>query len=175
MKRLHLFEFEDLDWVPRAVRDGGTDLLDLAFDRLRFYDAVAPEFVRVVRKTGIERILDLCSGGGGGTLQMRDALRRAGVDPQFLLTDLHPNRAGIARIEAMADPKVRYAAHAVDALLGGDEGPGLRTMSGALHHFPPDAVHDLVAGIVARRQPFAFFDVAASDAIRKLPVAFAPV
>jgi len=29
MRRVHLFELEDLDWIPPPVRDGGTDLRDL--------------------------------------------------------------------------------------------------------------------------------------------------
>ena len=41
MRRVQWFEFEDLDAVPAAVRNGGTDLLDLGFDRLGFYDGVA--------------------------------------------------------------------------------------------------------------------------------------
>jgi hypothetical protein len=66
MDRIHLFELEDFDWVP--IRDGGTDLLDLAFDRLGFYAGVAPRLAEVLDATGQSRVVDLCSGGGGGTL-----------------------------------------------------------------------------------------------------------
>ncbi|MFN7147295.1 MAG: hypothetical protein ACK4YP_26240, partial [Myxococcota bacterium] len=44
-----------------------------------------------------------------------------------------------------------------------------------LHHFPPEAVRALIAGVVARGDPIAFFDVAASPAIRKMPVVLAPI
>ena len=47
-------------------------------------------------------------------------------------------------------------------------------MWGALHHFPPSAVAALVASIVRSGQPLAFFDVAASPALRRLPIVLAP-
>ncbi len=175
MRRVHLFELEDLPWVPRPIRDGGTDLLDLGFDRLGFYDGVAPHLISVLESTGATRVVDLCAGGGGGTLQMRKRVRAAGNDAEFVLSDLHPNEAGIARVQALGDPRTRYGSEPVDAMTGGGELDGVRTMSGALHHFPPDAVRVLIAGIVARRAPLAFFDIAASPAIRKAPLVLAPV
>lgn len=175
MRRVHLFELEDFDWVPAPIRDGGTDLLDLGFDRLGFYDGVAPKLVALLEATRATRLFDLCSGGGGGTLQMRRRLRAAGSTAELVLSDRHPNEAGIARVSALGDPSTRYLAEPVDAMSGGGDLEGVRTMSGALHHFPPDAVRSLVAGIVARRAPLAFFDVAASPAIRRLPIVLAPL
>lgn len=175
MRRVHLFELEDFDWVPRPVRDGGTDLLDLGFERIGFYDGVAPELASVVREMGATRLVDLCSGGGGGTLQMWRQLRDAGTEVELALSDRNPNAAGITRVEALGDPRVSYRRESVDATGGGGELEGVRTMSGALHHFPPDAVRALITGIVARRAPLAFFDVAASPAIRRLPMVLAPL
>jgi len=71
MRRVHPFEFEDLDAVPAAVRDGGTDLLDLGFDRRGFYDGVAPRLVELLSRTGATRVVDLCSGGGGSSWRPR--------------------------------------------------------------------------------------------------------
>jgi len=175
MRRLHLFELEDFDWVPRVVRDGGTDLLDLGFGRLGFYDGVAPKLLALLEATGASRMVDLCSGGGGGTLSMRSRVRGAGLDVEIVLSDRNPNEAGMARVSALGDARTTYRAEPVDAMSGGGEVEGVRTMSGALHHFRPDAVRALIAGVVARGEPLAFFDVAASRAIRKAPLALAPV
>ncbi len=175
MRRAHLFEFEDLDAVPAAVRDGGTDLLDLGFDRLGFYEGVAPRLVELLARTGATRVVDLCSGGGGGALQMRRLVRAAGLDVAFVLSDRYPNAAGVARVAALGDPATRYRTEPVDAMTGGGELDGVRTMYGALHHFRPDAARALLAGVVARRAPLAFFDVAASPAVRRLPLAAAPL
>lgn len=175
MRRVHLFELEDFDWVPRPIRDGGTDLLDLGFDRIGFYDGVAPRLVELLERTGATRVVDLCSGGGGGTLQMRRRVRAAGRALELVLTDRHPSEAGIARVRALGDPETRYLPESVDAMSGGGALEGVRTMSGALHHFDPDAVRALIAGIVERRAPLAFFDVAASPAIRRMPIVLAPI
>ncbi len=175
MRRIHLFELEDFSWVPRAIRDGGTDLLDLGFDRLGFYKGVAPKLLALLQATGARRVVDLCSGGGGGTLQMRRLARDAGNTAEFVLSDLHPNEAGMERVAALGDAHTRYRPEPVDAMTGGGTLEGVRTMAGALHHFPPDAVRSLLAGVVAQRAPLAFFDVAASPGIRKAPLVVAPL
>ncbi len=173
MRRVHLFELEDFDWVPRPIRDGGTDLLDAGFARIGFYDGVVPELAALIERTNERALLDLCSGGGGGTLHLLQKLERK--DVTLSLSDRHPSEAGQARVAALADPAVTYRPEPVDAMRGGGELPGVRTMSGALHHFRPEDVRALIAGVVARRAPLAFFDVAASPAIRKLPMVLAPI
>lgn len=175
MRRLQLFEFEDFDWVPRVIRDGGTDLLDLGFRKINFYGGVQPKLLELLDATGATRVVDLCSGGGGGTLTMREAVRAAGRDVAFEFTDRFPNEAGIERVKALDDERTVYRSQPIDALQGGGDQAGVRTMSGALHHFPPEAVRALLAGVVARGEPLAFFDVAANPVIRKLPLVFAPV
>jgi hypothetical protein len=175
MQRLHLFELEDFGWLPAPIRDGGTDFLDFLFDRLGFYDGVAPKLVDLLRRTGADRVIDLASGGGGGTLQLRRKVRAAGLATEFVFSDGFPNEAGRARVSALADPAARYLAEPLDAMGGGGGDSGVRTMSGALHHFTPDAVSQILAGIVQRRAPLAFFDVASSPALRKLPLPLAPI
>lgn len=175
MRRLQLFEFEDFDWVPRVVRDGGTDLLDLGFRKISFYSGVQQKLLELLDATGASKVIDLGSGGGGGTLTMREAVRSAGRDVAFEFTDRFPNEAGIARVQALGDPRTTYRPEPVDALQGGGDGAGVRTMSGALHHFPPEGVRALLSGVVATGEPLAFFDVAANPGIRKLPLVFAPV
>lgn len=175
MRRLQLVELEDLSWLPASVRNGATDLLDYAFDRLGFYDGVADALPAALAASGATRIVDLGSGGGGGTMSLRRRLREAGSDVEVVFTDRYPNEAAIARVRALGDPRTRYLAEPVDALTGGGPLDGVRTMSGALHHFSPFAVRALIANIVARRQPLAFFDVAASPAVRKAPLVLAPV
>jgi hypothetical protein len=175
VRRLQLAELEDQSWLPSAIRNGATDLLDFAFDRLGFYDGVAPQLTAALEASGAARIVDLGSGGGGGTLSMRRRLREAGVSVPIVFTDRFPNEAAIARIRDLADSSITYLPDPVDAITGGGSLDGLRTMSGALHHFSPFAVRAIVANIVAKRQPLAFFDVAASPAIRKAPIVVAPI
>lgn len=176
MRRVHLFEFEDLPWVPAAVRDGGTDLLDWGFARVGFYRALAPVLRALVDEVGATRIADVCSGGGGGALALRGELRRMGRDDlQWTLSDRHPNAAAIARVRALGDPALTYHPEAVDALDAGPAPGGVRTMFGALHHFRPADVKRLLQSAVDHGTPIALFDVAASPALRKVPLALAPL
>ncbi|NUP04777.1 MAG: class I SAM-dependent methyltransferase [Polyangiaceae bacterium] len=176
MERVQWFELEDLPWVPRFIRDGGTDLLDLGFSVFGFYRPVAHALVSLLDATGSSHIVDLCSGGGGGALAMRKELLSRGVSGlQWSLSDRYPNLAAIERVRALADPSVHYIDEPVDALEPRPALRGVRTMFGALHHFEPEQVRELVAANVAARAPIAFFDVAASPALRKMPSLVAPI
>lgn len=172
---MHLIEFEDLPGIPRAVRDGGTDLLDLLFGRVGFYRALAPRLIALMEATGTSTLVDLCSGGGGGALAMRAEMERLGRrDVDLLLTDRYPSEAAIARIGQLRDARVRYRAESVDALDAPRELRGIRTIFGALHHFVPTDAQRLMQSAVDASVPIALFDVAASPTLRKFPVWIAP-
>ena len=65
MRRRHLVELEDLPWWPRVFRDAATDYLVTAIRHARVYDGHAPRLAAAVKRAGADRIIDLCSGGGG--------------------------------------------------------------------------------------------------------------
>lgn len=174
MKRVHLVELEDLDWMPAAIRDGGTDCLDAFFAAVKFYGPLVDVLERAVDASGGRQIIDLCSGGGGGALFMAKALAARGrTDVRFLLTDRHPNEATAGRTRELASVEVH--AEPVDAMHVPSDLRGLRTMFGALHHFRPDAIHALLADAVASGSHVAFFDVAANPMMRKIPAPLAPL
>lgn len=177
MQRLHLFEWEDFPWLPRAIRNGGTDLLDLAFDRMGLYAPLAPVLLQTLQESEHTQLVDVCSGGGGGALSMLGLLRRQGHNTvRLTLSDRFPNPGAMARVEALKDPLVTYSPVPVDALEGrGTAQPGVRTMFGALHHFQPAQVQALIQAAVDAKVPLAFFDVAASPAIRQAPLVALPV
>ncbi len=179
MKRVQAFELEDLPWVPAAIKDGGRDLLDAMFSRVRFYRGCAPSIAALVKATGVTRLVDLCSGSGGGALAMLAELDALGLDGLSLqLSDRFPNAAAIERVRSLADPRVSYRHEPIDALDALDapaDGRAIRTMFGAMHHFAPEDVRRILARVVESRAPVAVCDVAASPAIRKLPLALAPL
>lgn len=185
MERVHAIEFEDFEWVPSAVRDGGTALLDLGFAVLRFYRPVAKAMVSVLDATGATRAVDLCSGAGGGALAMRRELAELGhALPQWTLTDRYPNEATVERVRAMNEGSLEYRPTPVDAMSADDpafarakssDTPPVRTMFGALHHFRPDAIRSILTAAVSAKAPIAFFDIAASPQLRKVPLVLAPI
>lgn len=176
MERVHAFEFEDLPWVPAAVRDGGRDLLDVMFARMRFYRPLAPALRDLLRETGVNVLCDVCSGSGGGAVAMLAELDALGHREVSLhLSDRFPNEAAIARVRDAGDARVRYLAEARDALDAPADPHAVRTMFGALHHFRPDDVRRVIARAVEARAPVALFDVAASPVIRRLPGVLLPL
>lgn len=176
MKRWHLVELEDLPWIPRVIRDGATDILDWMFARLRIYEPVVDRLRATLDATGRRDIVDLCSGGAGGAMQMAGYLRASGdTDTRMTLTDRYPSAHAAARIDAMADARLRYSRAPVDALAVPRELDGVRTMYSALHHFRPADVKRLVAAAVADRAPLAFFDIAAAPALRRMPGVLVPI
>ncbi|MFO0616329.1 MAG: hypothetical protein U0414_27300 [Polyangiaceae bacterium] len=173
MRRVHFVELEDLDWMPGAIRDGGTDLLDTFFGLVKFYQPLVDVLERAIDASGGQQVVDLCSGGGGGALFMARALAARGrTDVRFLLTDRHPNEATIGRTRGLANVAVH--GEPVDAMHVPSDLRGLRTMFGALHHFPPEAIHSLLADAVASGAHVAFFDVAANPMMRKMPAPLSP-
>jgi hypothetical protein len=170
MRRLHLIEFEDCAWLPAPVRDAAVAILDAGAERLAFYDGALPALTGVLDRTRATHLVDLCSGAGGPALRLRTLLRRAGRDVDLTLSDRHPSQVGLDRVAATHDGGVRYIDAPLDAMTGGPEADGVRTMFGALHHFRPRDAARLIAGVVSRRQPLCFVDVAASPAVRRLPL-----
>lgn len=169
MRRLHLIEFEDCAWVPRVVRDAAIAVLDIGVDRMAFYDGAVPALTAVIDATTHRALVDVCSGAGGPAMRMRSLLAASGRPVALTLSDLHPSRVGLDRAAASGDAHLRYLPTPVDAMTGEPDGDGVRTMFGALHHFPPEKAARLIAGIVARRRPLCVVDVAASPLLRRLP------
>ena len=76
MKRRHLFEFGDQPWLPAFLRDAMTDYLALVY-RLSPLPGVWAEVIeRILKATGSEEIVDLCSGSGGPMSLVVAELRR---------------------------------------------------------------------------------------------------
>ena len=176
MKRMHLVEFEDLPWVPAVMRDGARDVLDVLFARVHFYRPLAPKLMALITATGEARLLDLCSGSGGGALAMHRLFEEAGRrDVAVELTDLYPNDAVRDRVSRLAHPQLHYRREPLDARHAPGELPGIRTLFSSLHHFQPLQIQELLGSAVAARAPIAVFDVAASPVLRQLPAVLTPL
>lgn len=179
MRRMQLIEIEDYDWCPRPVRDGGTDWLGFMANLTRVFDLVAPKIRAAMRATGTNRIVDLCSGGGGPWLTLERTLAatgQAGRDPAASrsgeatefdvpddaviveLTDLFPNVEALASLRQRSDGRCRFRTESVDATDVPVELDGVRTMFNCFHHFPPDLARAILADAVRKRRAIAIFE-----------------
>lgn len=138
MKRLHLFEFEDLTWFPASLRDMMTDLLGMTIEIGRLYHPVVPRLAEALKITGDRSILDMCSGGGGPVPGLRRRLAKDhGLAVQVCLSDLYPNVGAFECIAAREDNGVTFVPKPVDATQVAPELAGFRTMFSCFHHFQP--------------------------------------
>jgi len=144
MARHQLFEWEDQPWLPRVLRDYLTDhlFLYLSSDEAgTLHSAIAGILKPALDRLRTDRIVDLCSGGGGPLLAVQRHLQS---DMQFTarvtLTDLYPNVAAFRRAVVSSNGSVQACFEAVSAFDVPVHLSGLRTLFTAFHHFrPPDA------------------------------------
>lgn len=164
MSRIHAPELEDESWCPVVIRDGLTGFLQIAAETLRIFDCAAPVVAGVLQRHveagGDDRLVDLCSGGGGPLLRMREALKtQHDLDVDAVLTDLYPNIGAFLQAEARGGGKVRAIKGAVDATDVPAELGGVRTIFNALHHFRPALARKIVEDAARKRQPFVSLEV----------------
>ncbi|MFN0102609.1 MAG: hypothetical protein ACKV2U_11030 [Bryobacteraceae bacterium] len=155
MRRFHLIELEDQDWMPAVIRDGVTDYLSAAIRVGNTYGPVTSALANALLTSGEERVIDLCAGGGGPWQTLLPALRTKGWAGTVTLTDRFPNSKAVERLTT----GVTYYPESVDALEVPKELSGFRTLFTAFHHFPPAAARALLADAAAKAAPIALFEV----------------
>ncbi|WP_342374909.1 hypothetical protein NVS55_26760 [Myxococcus stipitatus] len=171
--RLHLFEFIDQDWFPRALRDLATDYLHAVSTRLGLFDGAAGVLARGLASSGSNELLDLGSGGRGPLPRLKRLLaEKHGVDARVLLSDKYPNAdaAEHARREG-----VTYLERSVDARKVPADLRGMRTLFNALHHFRPDDVRQMLADARDQRLPIAAFETVRRTPAGILSMALVPL
>jgi hypothetical protein len=158
--RVHLFEFEDQNWLPKAVRKGVTDYLRYVFKVLNFYSPAIPFIAEGLSKTKEENIIELCSGGGGPVETMQKKLFTIlNRKIKIILTDKYPNVSTYEYIKTKTKGDIDYLSESVDATRVNGEVKGFRTMFTAFHHFKPEEVMAILKNAVDQSAGIAIFDV----------------
>jgi hypothetical protein len=164
LRRRQFVEIEDLDWCPRAVRDGGTDWLAFMANASGMFAGVAPKIRAAMNAVGTTTVLDLGSGGGGAWLTLERELARSGP-VTVVLSDLYPNLAALGHARSRSGGRLQVHETAVDATNVPTHLRGVRTIFNAFHHFPPDTARRILADAVAKDCPIAIFEGAGRRAI----------
>lgn len=161
MKRIQLFEFEDLPWFPNLIRKCMTRLIVVMHRLLGTRERLTDLLRDVLKKTGEHRIVDLCSGSGGPMLYAFEKLRQeAGFEKlQLTLTDLYPNETLAQEINAKGDAQLSYLSKPVDATAVGAEQKGLRTMVSSFHHMPPHLAKGILKSAQESQAPICIFEI----------------
>lgn len=160
MGRVRLFEFEDLAWFPKSIRDAGTDYLRFMWEA-GAYKPIVPKLRAALLKTSSEQILDLGSGGGGPVAAIYKELVKTGCAVRITLSDKFPNLAAFKYAQDRTDGGVDHVDEPVDATAVPAHLNGFRTLFASLHHFPPGVVQCILEDAVAHRRPIGVFDITA--------------
>lgn len=175
MRRMQLVELEDLPWFPAVLRDGGTAYLAFAERMSGHARMLVPPLARALARTGADRIVDLCSGAGGPSGVVADALAEQGQPVSVLLTDRYPNAGAFALAEAGHGGRVRGRAEPVDAAAVPEDLRGFRTIFNAFHHFPPPLARRILADAVRQRQPIGVFEIVSREPLMLLAMLMSPL
>lgn len=170
MRRQHWFEIHDQPWFPASLRDRVTEALEAVWNQNRIYQPIAARLREAVRQAGAERIVDLCSGGGGPWAGLYDQV--AGEDGLTVcLTDFYPNALLKRR---PPDGAFNVWPEPVDARQVPAELRGFRTIFSSFHHFDPEAARAMLADAFERREGIAVFEGARCTAWTMVAVAAVP-
>lgn len=158
LKRLHLFEFEDLEWFPHTIRTFMTDLLDMRIITSRVFDSVVPHMHKLLESTGENQIIDLCSGGGWPLASITETLNSGSEPVTVLATDKFPNENSKKRIEEAGNKQVQFCEESVDAMNVPDKFHGVRTLFAAFHHFEKDMAFNILKDAKESRAAIGVFE-----------------
>jgi hypothetical protein len=159
MKRIQLFEFEDLRWFPDWLRQDMTLFLVVFHRMVGTSRALVPLLVKVVGAAGNFKIVDLCSGGGGPMVDSVQTLRASGIPIESCtFTDLYPSKLAARNVAALNIPGLEFRLQPVDATNVPPELQGVRTMIASFHHMRPDNARKILADAFVKRQPICILE-----------------
>ena len=161
MKRLHLFEFEDLAWFPNGLRVLMTRYINTIHKLLKSGDQIARCLADFFKQSDERHILDLCSGSGGPMPSVISILKdKHGIHGlRLTLSDLYPNLTMAKKINEQKDQSLSYLTDPVNALTLESEPKGLRTMICSLHHMAPSAASTILNNAQQARQPIFAYEI----------------
>ena len=169
MKRVQLFEFEDQPWFPSWLRTCMTNVIVVFCRMIGVVPALTGVVTRALREQGLDRIVDLGSGGGGSMPEVLEAVRgEPGLEgTELRMTDLYPNLDAASTFNDPAHPERAYQAESVDATKLVEAPAGLKTMVNCFHHMPPPKARAILASAAEARQPLLIYEMGEF----KLPIA----
>lgn len=134
---MHLFEFNDLPWIPESIRATIRDVCEVCNSGFRsFNHTVAHQALQRARECGADTIVEL----GAGTAPITRILAADPASQGLVLVpcDLLPDPEAYGRLAMQYPGKVRLLLESIDYTHPGDWGRGaLAVLVGTFHHIHP--------------------------------------
>jgi len=156
---IHLFEFTDQSWWPRVLRQYTTDYLHFLITKLRIYKPAVKIIKDIIDKSGIDVILDLCSGSGGGVdIVQKELSEQCSRVIKVTLSDKYPNIEPYEQLKKKSYGGLDYTKEPIDALHVPGNLKGIRTIFSAFHHFNPEQAKSILEDAVINKTPICIFE-----------------
>lgn len=158
LKRIHLFEFEDLSWFPTEIRASLTRLLSVMHKLLDTKKDIAQLINQTFDYSDTTSIIDLCSGSGGPMPEVTTLLKEQYhvKNLSLTLTDLYPDKNLATKFNSNG---IRYLTEPVDATQVPQNLKGIRTMICSFHHMKPDTARNILVNAKESKQPICIFEI----------------
>ncbi|WP_420399031.1 hypothetical protein [Flagellimonas sp.] len=174
MGRIHLFEFEDQKWFPAFLRNYGTDFLQFLSNKTKMYKPIVPVLEKGLKTCGVDTIVDLGSGGGGGLLWLNSELLKSNPGLKIVLTDFYPNLNAFKFTQKQAG-NFEFIDPPVDARNVPENLKGFRTQFLSLHHFKPKDAQKILQNAVNASSGIGVFEAQERSVPSILAMLFSPI
>jgi hypothetical protein len=175
MKRRHLFEFEDLSWFPKFIRNYITDFLQFIANKMDVYKEVVPVLIKGMKKSGHKKVIDLAAGGGGGWEKIAPRLKEVFPDLKVTLTDFYPNSKAFKKMLLVDKDVFKYVPESINALDVPKQLRGFRTQFLSFHHFDYEDAKAILQNAVDANMPIAIFEIQERNLEHVLKNSFSPI
>lgn len=161
MKRIHLFEFEDLSWFPNWIRMCMTRYINTIHKLLGSETQIVSLLNNILKQSNTTHIIDICSGSGGPMPSVFHLLRTTHgyKNLKLTLSDLYPNLEVLKSINSKPESNINYLETPLDATNLNQDAIGLRTMICSMHHMPPNIARDILKDAKEQRQPIFIYEI----------------
>lgn len=173
MKHLHLFEFMDLPWYPQAFRRIQTDYLQFVATLGSGHKYLIPLFKKAMQHARTNQIIDLCSGGTGPWIRLKEEFEQEGVFANISLTDKYPDPESIQKWAPRQG--ITYLRESVDAMNVPPHLKGMRTMFEGFHHFTPEQAKAILRDAVEKRVAIGIFEASLKPPFGTILLLLAPI
>lgn len=160
MKRIQLFEFEDLGWFPDTLRNSMTNLIVVLHKMMGIPSLLADLIENALKISGEENIVDLGSGSGGAMPEVAKILAFKGIATDILLTDRYPNPQAIQTFKNLNNSTIKYYEKPVDATHLEKAPAGLKVMSNSFHHMRPEQAKAILKSAQENKQTIVIYEMA---------------